>query len=132
MRLLLRLLLFWLVMTPILWFWGLPYLAERLSEQTREQNMLECSRQWAAQPAPLGNNAALGKEYCGCLVEVLQFSREDLLEVAQTRALPNRLNEALARQGEQCNRQVEQQLQRAVPLRQHETGPGGAKVIYFR
>lgn len=112
MRFLLRMLVFWAIVAPLLWVFGVPYLLRYIDQKTQAQNTIACREQLAT--AGLDPASQRATRYCACLNETLHFKREDLFEIAKTRQAPERMTAALQVQVETCS----PLLDSSIPLKQ--------------
>lgn len=131
MRWLLRSLLLWLILAPVVWVFGMPRLLTYMEQEAKAQNSASCHQQVTQVNPALPPDRI--DSYCGCLNEVLHFEREDLFEMVKTRTAPARMTKALEAQVAWCN----PVLHGAVPQQQQpapqkaKTNPDGSVEIYL-
>lgn len=101
MRWLLRSALLWLILAPIMWIYGTPYLLGFVEQKAKAQNSAACHGQLQEANATLPPASVEG--YCDCLNEALHFEREDLFEMVKTRTAPVRISQALEARVTSCS-----------------------------
>lgn len=108
MRLLRRLIIFWLIAAPLFWFFGMPLLLDQLSAKAQSDNAVACRQQLLSQhvvPDRVSDEA--GANYCYCLSQALHFTRDDLFEMVQTRQASQRVQTELTKQIDLCTPMLE-------------------------
>ena len=113
MRWLIRFMLFWAILVPLFYFFGLPMLLEFMNKKVKTDGYTQCitlmnnEKRMGSPNSPLTQTQ--GETYCKCVSSSLIFTRSDLFEIAQKKpptaltALANSLNE-------KCNRELQQSL----------------------
>jgi hypothetical protein len=119
MRIFLRLLILWLIMLPIGWFFGLPWLISEITDQTKAQNLANCLEETKSLPGIFDPAQPLiAQKYCDCVVAGITVTREDVWQLAQKKQ-PVAINQRVGQQIQRCNQQLE------------NPGTHDAQVIYF-
>lgn len=115
MRWLLRLILFWGLMTPISYYFGLPIALEKLGAKAQAQAFDECQKKLTAEGTMGGANSPLspqqGLGYCHCLSDKLVLTKADLLDALQHKP-PAALNAFAQAEADRCGRQLQDRLGR--------------------
>lgn len=103
MRFLLRLFIFWLLMLPVMYFWGLPQFTAYATGKLRSNNLNQCTTEMVARGlVPRQVSEGNAANYCRCINEGLHLVEADLFEMARTRALPEHLKRDLELQVSRC------------------------------
>lgn len=115
MRIFLRLLLFWVLMTPISYYFGVPYALQILSHKAQMQSYGECQKNLVTQGLVGGANPTLdarqSEAYCHCLSDKLVLTKADLLDALQHKP-PAALNAFAQAEADRCGRQLQDRLGR--------------------
>lgn len=126
LRLFVRMIVFWIIIAPISYYFGLPKLIDYMTNKVRTEGYNQCITQMtnekmigvAGSGAPL--TQAQGEGHCRCISDGLTFTRDDLMEMVQQKldGKPQETPKALAAMAEkimqQCNTKL-QQLQTIPP-----------------
>ncbi len=117
MRFLFRLFVFWLVVAPLSYHFGLPLALQKLTDKARTEANSQCLATMHTQGmmgragAPLSQ--AQGEGYCRCVSQGLVFTKQDLWDAA-LRKPPAALNTLAKSLADSCNRTLEDSI--ATPL----------------
>ena len=137
MRWLWRTLLFWAVVAPLFYFFGLPYLMSELQSKAQLASYADCERQLKEQGLLGGKLAILeapdAEDYCHCVSQTVLLDKSDLPALLRHET-PERLHDAMQPKIALCNQQLKAHLAAAAQLRQPviETLPDGTKIEHFR
>lgn len=113
MRWLIRFLVFWAIVTPAFYIFGLPYMLDFMSKKAQSEGYTQCitlmtnEKRMGSPNSPLTQTQ--GETYCKCVSSGLIFTHADLFEIAQKKpptALTARANSLNAK----CNRELQQSL----------------------
>lgn len=135
MRWLKRALLFWVMVLPLFYFVGLPYLIGRLETKVRADTYADCQRQHAALigSTPDAATQARTDRFCHCLADTLVFTQADLVDALHKRP-PAALTALVKAQVSTCATQRDQAMKapNATPMPVTTTDAEGREVIYFK
>ncbi len=137
MRWLLRFFIFWLIMLPLFYLFGLPWLMGLLSEKARTEAYADCFRQLREQQLIDSPTAIVrqpqAETYCRCVSAPITLTRDDLPDLIKKRP-PERLTTLMKPVIEGCNADLERSIHAAASgARPPETvrQPDGTEVIHF-
>lgn len=113
MRWLLRLILFWALMAPISYYFGLPIALEKLSAKAQTQALADCRTKLTTEGLVGSANSPLnpqqGEGYCHCMSDKLVLTKADLLDVVQKKP-PAALTAMAQTIADGCNRDLQRSL----------------------
>lgn len=137
MRWLLRFFIFWLIMLPLFYLFGLPWLMGLLSEKARTEAYGDCFRQLREQQLIDAPTAIVrqpqAETYCHCVSAPITLTRDDLPDLIKKRP-PERLNALMKPVIEGCNADLQRSMTAIISgARPPETvrQPDGTEVIHF-
>ncbi len=107
MRILLRLILFWLIALPIGLYFGFPYLQAEIEARTQAEAYEQCIGETRGSPEAFDPaRPEIAEHYCQCVKEGVVLSRDDMLALIRQEPATG-LNERLAQHVEQCHKRLE-------------------------
>jgi len=113
MRWLLRLILFWTIMTPISYYYGIPYALQMLTTKVQAQAYEQCQTQLTQQGLTGGLNSPLnaqqGVGYCHCMSDQLVVTKPDLWDMVQKKE-PAALNTLAQAEADRCGKELQRML----------------------
>jgi hypothetical protein len=115
MRYLIRILIFWAIAAPLFYWFGMPYLVQRVETQAKAENTIACQRQLVQSGLIAQFGQKRGDSYCDCLNEGLHFTSADLLTMARTRKAPANVEAALNERVNECSNQLQIAAPNAPP-----------------
>lgn len=113
MRRVLRLFLFWLVLAPPAYYFGLPYALEALTRKTQTEAYDECYAKLVADATVGHANSPLSEpqaqSYCRCTSEKLVVTKADLWDAVEKKP-PTALNALAQAEADRCGRELQRSL----------------------
>ena len=118
MRLLIRMLLFWAITTPLFYLFALPALIDMLSKKAQTQAYEQCITKLKNDGTAGSANSPLtsfqGEKHCHCISDRLIFTKNDVLDIVQKKS-PAALNAMAQSLSDSCSTELKQMMGLPVP-----------------
>ncbi len=133
MRWVIRSLVFWVLCLPLFYFYGLPFLMEKLNIKARAESYTQCQTHLQKEGIAGMLTPQEADRYCHCVSDGITFEPADLVYLAQKKP-PTRLVGTMKPRVDACNTTLKATIKAAAtaaPATRTEKLPDGTEIIHF-
>lgn len=133
MRFLKRFLLFWLIMAPLFYLFGLPFLMGKLESKMKTDQYVQCQEHLKKEGLASILKTEQANSYCTCISDSVKLEKSDIYDMVR-HVQPHQLFAKMRPIVDGCNETLKKAVNntaRSLPAPRTETQPDGTQIIHF-